>query len=274
LGKANQGLEDAKANAAKLKAANDAANKQIALLQETIEKDKSALAAARTQHATLESTVRTWHLQRELQGRIVFCGRVAVICDTVMVLAISQIKDLTTQLTTARNAADNIKLEWQLDSGQREAQLKELETKRASAVKETKKLSKDNGSLQRQIAGLTQQKAELESNLSRSQKQLKSTEHELKLTKDALKTAEAAVTAGDARLTSITEELQKWKRAAQSSIDSVGVKPADSATSLSRPRSNPTGEFNSSLLPSASVVVSLHNCDCTCDKSPVSLDLL
>jgi hypothetical protein len=57
LAKANQALEDAKVYGSKLKAANDAANKQIALLQETIEKDKAALSAARTQHSVLESSV-------------------------------------------------------------------------------------------------------------------------------------------------------------------------------------------------------------------------
>jgi chromosome segregation ATPase len=169
-----------------------------------------------------------------------------------------QIKDLNTQLSTAQNAADNVRLEWQLDSSQRESQLKEVETKRAAAVKETKKLSKDNGNLQRQVAALTQEKTELGSTVSRVSKQLKSCEQELKLTKDALKTAEAAVTAGDARVASITEELQKWKRTAQAAAteSSGGYRHTDSTTSLSRPKSNPTGEFNSAVLPSASMMVS------------------
>ncbi len=55
--KQSQALDDTRAACAKLKAANDAANKALAQAQEAAERDKATIAASRAQIGTLEATV-------------------------------------------------------------------------------------------------------------------------------------------------------------------------------------------------------------------------
>ena len=88
-----------------------------------------------------------------------------------------QIKDLTTQLTTAQDAVGNVRLEWQLDQSQRESALKECEFKRNQGVKEIKRLSAESATLTRQVKSLSAAKIELEASGGKAAKQVRSSFH-------------------------------------------------------------------------------------------------
>ena len=83
-----------------------------------------------------------------------------------------QVRGLKTEVATAKDVAENIRMEWQLDSNQRESQLKESEAKRQAGVKEIKAAAKEAASLQKQLSALSAAKMELESQVNKLKKQV------------------------------------------------------------------------------------------------------